>query len=531
MADSSADLERFMSDFGAAEEDATRLAERELQASQQAVATQRLVDQEKQFSRQAVRMGLSTEAANRYVDEQMAKVAPQNPAFQISPKAPSAPKQELQDLSAFEDTKRGASSRTFAQDFLRNRMAAQGQPSVYTPRVFGPDSKFERQREAARRNFEMQAAELNQMVEDDRMIKAREQKDVALQNLQTAEETIQTYKPTDQGPLSSTGSKVAAAIAIALGEAARGFRGGQGTNIGMDLINQAIDREAKRQQDEYNRLKDRVNFTNNVYGRAFQEFGSAEAAFETAKAALWNRAVQTTNVQLGVIRDNAAADKIRKDALNAAELQKSRAFAAAQTAGRPKGLGDKQKIDADRQMASSRDAAKQIRNAKSALSQIKNRDSFSTKFKQILAAQTTDPGLISEASKVILGKISDDGQRLINFYNDIKAIAFGLAAEGQSASSISDTDVRIFRDLLANPAVTQERIDGYLDYLGDKAAANAVFNELLVGDVPIREAREAADQYMINELGYDQSPDGTFSKGNFSRNEYEEFLITQRPGE
>lgn len=530
MADSSSDFERFMSDFGAAEEDAMRLAERELQASQQAVATQRLVDQEKEFSRQAVRMGLSTEAANRYVDEQMAKVAPQNPAFQISPKAPSTPKQELQDLSAFEGAERGASSRTFAQDFLRNRMAAQGGPSVYTPRVFGPDPKFERQREAARRNFELQAAELNQMVEDDRMVKAREQKDVALKNLQAAEETIQTYKPTDQGPMSSTGSKVAAAIAIALGEAARGFRGGQGANIGMDLINQAIDREAKRQQDEYNRLKDRVNFTNNVYGRAFQEFGSAEAAFETAKAALWNRAVQTTNVQLGVIRDNAAADKIRKDALNAAELQKSRAFAAAQTAGKSKGLGEKQKLAADQQMASSRAAAKQIRTAKNSLSKIKDRDSFSTKFTQILAAQADDPGLIKQSSRILLGTLSEDGQRLINFYNDINAIAFDLAKQGQSASSISNADVQIFRNLLANPAVSQAKIDDYLDYLGDKAAANAVFNELIVGDVPIREARQVADQYMINELGYDQSPDGTFSKGEFNRNEYDQFLMTQRPG-
>ena len=55
------------------------------------------------------------------------------------------------------------------------------------------------------------------------------------------------YKFDQNKAFPSVGSRIAAAIAIGLGEAARGFRGGQGQNIGLTLVNQSIEREIERQ--------------------------------------------------------------------------------------------------------------------------------------------------------------------------------------------------------------------------------------------------------------------------------------------
>ena len=114
--------------------------------------------------------------------------------------------------------------------------------------------------------------------------------------------------------------------------------------------------------------------------------------------------------------------------------------------------------------------------------------------------------------------MSEEFQGLINFYNRINALAFGQAAEGQAASSISNKDVAIFRNLLANPVINREEIGRYLGYLQDKASANAVFNQVLAsGEGKIQDAMDASNAYMIR-LGYKQSPDGSFSKGDFDYN-------------
>lgn len=440
------------------------------------------------------------------------------------------------DLSEFEDSaeERGAQQRRFVEDYLARSAAGRPAPSKYTPKVFGLDPEIAKERERVRGDLARKEQEIEEMKETDRLLKAREEKERSIKNLQAAEKMVNEYRPTDRGPLSTTGSKVAAAIAIALGEAARGFRGGQGRNVGMDLINQAIDREAKRQQDEYNRLKDRANFANNIYARAFKEFGSAEAAFETAKSALWNRAYQTADIQLKSLRDDAAADRFLKEALNNREIQKAKSQDAInKLRAAPGGLSDKMRMAARDAALKSKGLVSDFKAARGLLKSVKA-DGAMRQALSIFASADKD-GVTSQMLTGLTTAVSDDFQRLVNFYNRINAIAFGQAAEGQAASSISNKDVAIFRNLLANPVISTDEINRYLTFLQDKASANAVFNDLIVGRKDIEEAQLAADAYMINVLGYKQRDDGSFYKGDFDYNKssklaesYERLVIDER---
>ena len=413
-----------------------------------------------------------------------------------------------------------------AQEYIRGLAAGRPQAPTfrsYTPKVFELDPEIEKERDQLRADIEQRRIEIQDMEETDRLVQAREQKTKAAERLRAAEKIVNEYRPTDRGPLSTTGSKVAAAIAIALGEAARGFRGGQGRNVGMDLINQAIDREAKRQQDEYNRLKDRANFANNVYARAFQEFGDANTAFETAKTALWNRAYQTANIQLDALKGSADADRFLKDAKNNAEVQKARnqaalnqSNAAAFAAQNKRGVSDSMQLAAAKGAQNSAGLVKEFKEARALLGKLKS-EGLPAGALNVIAAADKD-GISLQLLTKAGAEMSEEFQGLINFYNRINALAFGQAAEGQAASSISNKDVAIFRNLLANPVINREEIGRYLGYLQDKASANAVFNQVLAsGEGKIQDAMDASNAYMIR-LGYKQSPDGSFSKGDFDYN-------------
>ena len=436
---------------------------------------------------------------------------------------------EVPDLSALkedaaaEQTKQNETQDDFVSKYLTRFEREAPTFESYTPKVFGLDKGIAKERDRIRADIEQRRVEIQDMEETDRLIKSREEKVKAAENLRSAEKMIEDYKPTDQGPLSTTGSKVAAAIAIVLGEAARGLRRGEGRNVGMDLINQAIDREAKRQQDEYNRLKDRANFANNIYARAIQEFGNAESAFETAKAALWNRAYQTASTQLEALRGNADADRFLKDALNNKEIQMARNVAAqnkataqAFAAGRG-GVSESLQAAAGKAARNAGALVGEFKEAREILSKIDGLE-LPTQLRSIIAS--ADQGGISNTALRAVGTAIDpDFQKLVNFYNRINAIAFGQAAEGQAASSISNKDVAIFRNLLANPIISQDEISNYLGYLQDKASANTVYNRVLAsGRASIQDALDASDEYMVDRLGYTKEPDGSFSKGNFDQN-------------
>ena len=121
-------------------------------------------------------------------------------------------------------------------------------------------------RQTAFDTFEKRALEI-QAKKNEAVEEAKRQREEAKKRYEEAMDLQGQYKFDQNKAFPSAGSKVAAAIAIALGEAARGFRGGQGQNIGLTLINQSIDREIERQKMEYRKLGGRATAANNLYSR------------------------------------------------------------------------------------------------------------------------------------------------------------------------------------------------------------------------------------------------------------------------
>lgn len=80
----------------------------------------------------------------------------------------------------------------------------------------------------------------------------------------------------------STPQKIGGLISIALGGFLQGAHGGP--NPGLDIINQAIDRDIKAQEFGYQAARDTAQAKQTAYGMALQKYGSEDAARAVARA-------------------------------------------------------------------------------------------------------------------------------------------------------------------------------------------------------------------------------------------------------
>jgi hypothetical protein len=81
----------------------------------------------------------------------------------------------------------------------------------------------------------------------------------------------------------STGQKVAGLISVALGGFLQGTRGG--SNPGLDMLNQAIDRDMKAQEFEYFSRKNQAEGKQTAFAMAMQKYQNVDAAKSMARAA------------------------------------------------------------------------------------------------------------------------------------------------------------------------------------------------------------------------------------------------------
>lgn len=399
------------------------------------------------------------------------------------------------------------------------------------------------------RELQARLKEIDERRESEAMAAARQSFQESQTRFNEALQAVEDYKPDNKGPFKTFGSKIMAGISIALGEAARGFRGGQGENIGLTLVNQTIDREIQRQRDEYNRLKDRVNFADNLYAKAFGILKNEELAEKTVKEALERRAMNlfdsaTANMQgnisqeqfrvqlvnqyrannanlkaqgVKVAREEAIA---RRDAAiaesKARDLAEKKAMAGQQLSQDRKEKAQDEAIELDAAQSNVRDALVSLRQYEKTRNN-KNLDSefLSSEFRRVIANQETE-GIVDFLKKNVFLDFKGDDEDLIRFSNRIKQIAFGLASQNQSSSSISNKDVGIFITLLADPLVPMKEVEGYLSFMADQLAADAVYNQAIANGFKPNEASLEADKAMTSR-GYRLSKQGVFMpKGTFS---------------
>ncbi len=104
----------------------------------------------------------------------------------------------------------------------------------------------------------------------------------------------------------STGGKIAAAIAIALGGLGGGISG-QGGNVALDIINRNIDRDIEAQKFNYEQNQNNFRNQQSLYGMLHQQFGDDQSSYlatrsgmlEIAKMQIQKQANNTTSAVAG----------------------------------------------------------------------------------------------------------------------------------------------------------------------------------------------------------------------------------------
>ena len=375
------------------------------------------------------------------------------------------------------------------------------------------------------KQYERDLAEIESMQAPESFQEAQRIATQEREKLNAARYELMAYNPSPAG-LKGFSSKFFAALSISLGEMARGLRGGKGQNIGLDMINKIVDDEARRQKQEYERLKDRVNFADNAYAKAYQVLGDERQAFNLTKDALLSQAEKKSDMLGDQIKNTEAYQiyktdlqneqaKLRADATNA-NVEKGQAMAEAylEETMKLKAQGGS-KFKEEKRVTYEEEAQKlggvgsDVETALGALDKYIGKniqvlsDGDKTVLKTIeeaasLPSETRD-GIVSKAIDIYgRSKLSDpDLQR---FYNIIGKVAFGLASKDQAASSISNRDVAMFRDFLADPVVNKQAIRAYLVKFRTMATAGSLYNRVLASyegpGSPVTAAREARDEYL-----------------------------------
>ena len=357
--------------------------------------------------------------------------------------------------------------------------------------------------EAAQREAETAFDEIERYESADR-IRAKAAADEAEQRLREADNIRGRYKFDPYKAMPTLGSKIAAGIAIALGEAARGLRGGQGENIGLNMINQAIDREMKRQQSEYQKLGDRVQTANNLYARNLQILGNAEAAEAKTKAMM----IQQAKIKVDGLLKQADQEQLnaRYQAGLDANLAKANAQARVKTNagifGKPATLAFIRETVGDLKAAT--EVIGTITQAKSALRKMDpnavkemaqalqddgnslfGKDSTLTKIKRLSVQKLNEmdeagrQDFMKKLGDIVLSVSDESYAGAQEFANIINLLAFGMAKQGQSSSSISNRDVQMFVNVLADAAKDPQLLFGYMDHLQQLADFDAKVSDFL----------------------------------------------------
>jgi hypothetical protein len=405
--------------------------------------------------------------------ESLVSEEPVRATFPPEEVAPEGGIYDEEALASFpEDAAEQEAAEVYDQEFanaynsMLQRLMAQARASGRSPESFGyrPEA-----RQKAFDAFEKQALEI-QARKSEALEAAKRRQAEAEKQYKEAMDLQGQYKFDQNKAFPSAGSKVAAAIAIALGEAARGFRGGQGQNIGLTLINQSIDREVERQKMEYRKLGDRATAANNLYSRMIQLADSEKAADDLMKAKLTDIAYKQFLSQEKDIQDRNSAAVLNAQMAEARRQADIQAKMSMMTKQREGSLKEKDMLALVESRNKARTTIDQIDTAMDKIKGLKKTsglragasmtdddyDTASSRFINVLQQS------IREQDRNMLGaflrEMSDEYRFTADAFNILDAVAFGLAAEGQSASSISDKDVARFMRVLADPGRNDKEI-------------------------------------------------------------------------
>ena len=301
-------------------------------------------------------------------------------------------------------------------------------------------------------------------------------------------------------------SKAMAIVGLVLGEAARGFSGGKLGNVASDLLFKFADMEMKKGIEKKGKLRDLFNLANQRLGneiaasnmvrdalvRGYQtqlDLGLREMAMEDAAA---NAAAQIAK-DLQISRDKIAAEQ-------EAAARKSRERLLPSESGI-----EKSRASFKQNQATAVALRRGIEGAEKLVGQVKVRRTALDRAIEAAMRQVAREG--PQVAVAAFAGLSQSLEGAVELRNAVDQIAFGLAQEGQSASSISDADVENFRRILADPKLDAVKVKGFLEHLAVKAEASAAFDKAYMsGQYTAEEAEQIAQAQIKKERGFDYDP-------------------------
>ena len=298
------------------------------------------------------------------------------------------------------------------------------------------------------------------------------------ESYQQAVDGLGDFKYDPHAAFPSKGAKAAALVSIALGGIGASLTGGE--NQIFNYFNDVINRELQRQKLESDNLAQKAGALRNLYTMNLELLGNEDAAEKLTLdqiAKSYELEVKAHIADIKNINDRNIAERQLSLSMAklAAEQDKARQLTDAQI-----NRGDKR----DAAARVSKSTAGQLGKALASLDEISKNIKGLNKGDEALGKLDTAMNTLamsiaqgdSDVSKALLEFIdtNDSFQPYVELASVLRPIAFGLAREGQSASSISNRDVAMFLSILADPVRNLDSIRDSLTFMKQKAERDAV---------------------------------------------------------
>ena len=306
------------------------------------------------------------------------------------------------------------------------------------------------------------------------------------ENYENAVNGLGEFKYDPYKAFPTSGAKAAALIGIALGGIGAALKGGE--NQVFNYFNDVVNRELERQKLEANNLAQQAGAFQNLYTMNRELLGDEQAAEKLTLSQIaksYQLQIEAHIADIGDINQQKLAQQKADAALSKFLLEDAaRREDQAKLTDADIKRADTRKKAADAARGTSGELKDSLRNLDLIMSNMKSLDDSEDDegekgfFRRALEVAAMDLAQgDNTALKVLFEQtFSSEGEfaAYADFASRLRPIAFGLAREGQSASSISNRDVAMFLSILADPVRNIKSVKASLEFMQKKLERDSI---------------------------------------------------------
>ena len=302
------------------------------------------------------------------------------------------------------------------------------------------------------------------------------------QNYENAVNGLGQFKYDPYKVFPTAGSKAAALIGIALGGIGAALTGGE--NEVFNYFNDVVNRELQRQKLEADNLAQQAGAFQNLYTMNRELLGDEQAAEKLTLSQIaksYQLQIEAHIADIGDINKQKIAQQKADAALSKFKLEQDAMLE------KQKKVSDSEIKRADTRYVTSTTAGATAGQLEKALGNVKDIKTQLNEIKDDEDKLSVTDRIFSQAAlavsqgdsnemKIAFDAIMEDEtfQPYVELASTLRPIAFGLAREGQSASSISNRDVAMFLSILADPVRNVDSIEASLEFLAAKSRRDEI---------------------------------------------------------